>query len=600
MSPGFKVAFAVAILSRGAFWGQSVFAADPVLAPGVRPGAQRMEAPAPAPAVAPTDLFQIPKVVDRPLDIDEGPTVAVTRFELVGFNAGEGPEEGPAEAQRIAESAIAERKGEFTIGQIQAVAAAISNYYRSKGFLYATTIVPVQDVQGGTVKLELLIGRLGKVKVEGNQRYRANILERPFNSLVGRPVEQESLESALIRVNDYPGLAVGGVMEPGNAPGEGNLVAKVRAEKPYDLSVGGDNYGRRETGRGRLNVLGNLHNPLGIGDELAVYFQHTVIPENGKFVDASYIVPLWTNTHLLRLFYRFNDFDIDDLTESDRQIAGVTDEGGFEFTHRWVRGRYFNLSTFEGLSRKTAETEIDALKIARNIVSVLHARMELDFVDRRFAGANSLILEYRRGIPSLFGALSSSNLVRSPLNPDRLGGSGLFATGKFDTYHASLYRLQSLSIISEALARHSLMFRVDGQYSNARLVPFEQFAAGGMQSVRAYETSFKLFDKGLFGSVEYLLPVPFIGDKPGVFGRTWGELVQLSAFYDYAWGVVNDPPRGDDGADKRPILQGAGVAVAFNVGTRFTSKVSLARTLNDRYGVKPDPRVWLQMNYAFF
>ena len=148
---------------KASFWGvvwvavagcQVTLAVEP-LAPGARPGAQRMEIPLPTSPTgeAPAELFQIPKVMERPLDVDEGPTVKISKFELTGFDEGTGPKGGPAEAARLAADAIAEHKGEFTIGQMQSVATAITNYYRSKGFLYATVIVPVQDVQGGTVRL---------------------------------------------------------------------------------------------------------------------------------------------------------------------------------------------------------------------------------------------------------------------------------------------------------------------------------------------------------------------------------------------------------------------------------------------------------------
>ena len=612
------------LTKKASFWGvvwvavagcQVTLAVEP-LAPGAQPGAQRMETtplPTSPAGNVPAELFQIPTVMERPLDVDQGPTVKVSKFELTGFDEGVGPHGGPAEAARLADEAVAQRSGEFTIGQIQAVATAITNYYRSRGFLYATVIVPVQDVQGATVRLELLIGKLGRVMVEGNKRYSQRAIESPFKQAIGKPLEKDKLESVLLRLNDYPGLAVSGVVQPGKAVGEGDLVARVQKEQLYDFSVGGDNYGRRETGHGRLHGQGALNNPLGVGDQLALYFQHTIDPANGKYLDTSYRVPLWYSNHDIKIFYRFNDFDVVDLTRTGLNIAGVTEEGGFEIAHHWVRGRVWNLSSFEGLTRKSADTFVDADKRSQDLITVAHARLEVDFIDRRFAGANGLSLEYRRGIPGLFGALNSSKLERTLTskdprtrgrNPSRRGSSG-FASGEFDSFHGSLYRLQSMSILSPALATHKVVLRVDGQFSNSLLIPFEQFAAGGIQSVRAYEPSRQLYDKGVFGSIEYQMPPPFIADKPGPFGHTWGELIQLSLFYDYAWGVVNSPLSSQP---KPHPLRGIGGAVQFRADERILAKITLATPLDRDHrddkkhddNVLPDPRLWFELNYSFF
>lgn len=572
--------------------------------PGVRPGGQRMEERPALPAAAPVDLINIPPVVERPLDEAEGPTVRVTRFELVGPEAVPEQKIARAEVEKIAADAIAARGGVFTVGQLQAVADAITNYYRERGFVLATAIIPVQDVQEGVVRLELLVGLLGEVKVEGNKRYSTAALQRPFQKLQGIPVEQNRLESALLRLNDYPGLAVTGVMKPGKEVGQGDLVASVQKERWYELNLGTDNYGRKETGDGRFRAQGILNNPLGIGDQFTAFFQPSIAPANQKFVSGDYMLPLGNLTgHEVRMFYRYNDFDVDDENPTT-EIDGVTDEGGVELAHRWLRGRTLNVTTYEGFTRKQADTFVDGDKVFRDILAVVNFRIEADYTDRRFAGINGATLEYRRGVPGIAGAMSGSTSRTIAVTPSRRADpppnqpfSARIATGKFDSFLGSIYRLQSLAPLNPALAEHAVLVRFEGQWSDDLLVPLEQFAVGGIQNVRGYQPSEALFDRGIYGTIEYQMPPPFIGDKEAFLGKTWGELFALSAFYDYAWGRLNSPVAGAEDPSSG-AYRAAGFAVQMTHGTTFNSRLTVASALNDE-GVRRNPRIWFEFNYSF-
>ncbi|MCB1749228.1 MAG: ShlB/FhaC/HecB family hemolysin secretion/activation protein [Gammaproteobacteria bacterium] len=572
------------------------------LAPGVQPGAQRNEPTAPRSAPSAPSI-DIPAVIERPLDADEGPRIPVNRFDIQGLDAVDEERVARSEVEAIANGAIADHNGQFTIGQLQAVADAISNLYRSRGYLYATAIVPVQEVADGSVVIELLIGRLGRVTVEGNEHYTAARIARPFDDLVGQPIEQNELEAALLRVNTYPGLAVTGVMRPGQEVGEGELVARVQQERRFDLSVGGDSFGRRETGVGRIHGLAEFYNPFGIGDKFTAYFQPSIWPHQPiggqKYMFGEYQAPLLWPGHNVAVFYRYNDFRVDrDYTPNRVEVDGVTGEGGIELRHDWILGRTWTLRSFEGFTRKQADTYINNVKQFSDILAVVHFRVEGDMVDRRFFGVNGFGIEYRRGIPGIAGAMTGTSTAPHRPNPSRASGSkpNSFATGEFDTLQANVYRLQSLSQFGEFFQDHQILVRFEGQWSNDLLVPFEQFAVGGIQSVRGYEPSHALFDRGVFGSIEYQMPPPFIADTASPFGQTWGELLQVSAFYDYAWGKLNDAVTAGDAYESRGF-HSAGMAVQFRHGEDFYSKLTIASAMRER--VRSNPRVWLEFNYQF-
>ena len=591
---------ALVLLAMG-IWCGVISVSAQNLEPGVRPGAQRPEPPKTLPPPIAEDLFEIPAVIDRPLDVDEGPTVKVDRIELVGVEDHPGNDIARADVEALVSAELAAHNGQLTIGQLQAVADKVSNYHRARGLVYATCIVPVQDVHSGVVKLELLIGRLGRVTVDGNKRYSEATLTRPFNHMLGQPIDQEKLESALIRLNGYPGLSVTGVIQPGGAVGEGDLVARVQQERPFEVTIGGDSFGRPETGRGRINGQAKINNPFGIGDRFTAFAQPSVAPFNQKYVSGAYAVPLWWAGYTAEVFYRYNDYDVDnELTEtSGLEIAGRTTEGGLELAQRLLMGRIYNLTTYEGITRKEANTFQNDLEEFRDTLTVAHGRVEFDMVDRRFAGLNGARVEYRRGIADLFGAMGGSTTARVQPPTSRRGGSGRLATGEFDSVIGSIYRLQSLSPLHKSLNGHTLLFQVDGQWSNDLLAPLEQFALGGISSVRGYLSSHVLFDSGIFSRLEYQLPPPFIRNKPAMMGKTWGEFLQLGAFYDYAWGEVNDPNPFDPSQPASDALHSAGMWVQAHYNSAFRTRLTVAAPVHEGNSKRADLRGWFEISYTF-
>lgn len=607
---GLAIVF-IAVASASTAYGQV-----PGLEPGARPGAMHPQPAVPKlPEAPPADMLHIPSAPERAEAQDDKTTVKVSHFDIAGLE--DAPDKGASRpvVEKMANDAIVANGGAFTMGQISELADQISVLYRKKGLLYATAIVPVQDVNNGTVRMELLIGRLGKVTVEGNKRYHADRISQPFERLKGKPIEQRGVESALVRLNGYPGLKVTGVMQPGSKVGEGDLVASVQQERPFEFSLGGDNFGRRETGEGRLRARVQWNNPLGIGDQASVYFQPSfsnLSPLPQKYAAGDYTLPLWWVGSEVKFFFRYNQFDINPIPRQKGTVFdGDTHEGGAELAQHWIVGRTLNVSTYEGFTRKQADTFVNRDLAFRDVLAVVHGRVEADYTDQLLQGITGVMLEFRHGIPDIAGALNSEGDPATAIDgardvpPDRLGDTKGFAGGDFRSASASIYRFQSLQPLAEALhssffeamKSHRLLLRVEGQWSDSLLVPLEQFSMGGSTNVRAYQPSEALFDRGVFGSIEYQMPVPFITNKPAFFGKNWGDLVQLAAFYDYAWGRLNDP-RSSEPFPSR-TLDGTGFSVEFSNPGKFTSRLTLATPVRAAEGVRRNPRIWFECNYNF-
>jgi hemolysin activation/secretion protein len=76
--------------------------------------------------------------------------------------------------------------------------------------------------------------------------------------------------------------------------------------------------------------------------------------------------------------------------------------------------------------------------------------------------------------------------------------------------------------------QNQLILRTDAQWSDGELPSLEQFALGGMTTVRGYRENQIVRDRGLLGSIELRLPV--------LLNKLGAPVVQLAPFFDAGTG----------------------------------------------------------------
>ena len=105
----------------------------------------------------------------------------------------------------------------MTLKDIQALAARIEAFYHEAGYPLVKVVVPRQTFADDTpVRMVVLEGQLGQVRVEGNDRYRADYVRDALSAAgvrADQPVSLERVERALTRVNRQSGI------EAGRSPG---------------------------------------------------------------------------------------------------------------------------------------------------------------------------------------------------------------------------------------------------------------------------------------------------------------------------------------------------------------------------------------------
>ena len=563
--------------------------------------------------------FEVPALIDRPLAIEEGPYILVKEFNMI--DAEDYPEHdvSVSEIKSTILDDLLKKQLErgFSIGELQEVADEVTRYYRSKGLILSTAVVPVQTITDGVVDIQVFIGRLGRVVAEGNKKYDLETLEKPFSKLIGQPVTQHEIEEALLVLTDFSGLSVFGVFRPGIVVGEADIVLKVQQEKTFDVDYRIDTHGLKETGLNRFRTIVNWNNPMGLADRVTITIQQTYNPKMNNYWSMDYKRYLGRGftygAGVFRNFFRIGG----DLAAN--QIAAETINRTLYLEKSFTRGRQRNFSSRISLVQKVSKTTTQSIQTNVDRLAVLALALNYDSVDNIHplrpvyralfkdtpegygGGLNFLNVTWSRGFNDVLGAMGSSGDQAGQLASARSGRrgnqAGEFGEGQFEKVTLSYQRLQLLA------KGQSLMFATEAQWSNDVLSNQELYSIGGPENVRGFPDAQGLFDRAFFFKLEYILNAPFgLASRPAFMNRTWGEVLQFSVFYDFATATKNDPLSNQDVTEQNRWInyKSVGLGLRFNIPGSINSRLMYANKIgvdqpnDNRYG-----RLWADFTYSF-
>ena len=168
---------------------------------------------APSPRPAPAEPLQVP----------EAPTLAGTvLLKEVVFSPSQLLEEA-----ELREAAQAYLGREVTSEDLNAFLRAIQALYLRKGVETAVPVLPQQDLRSGTMRVLLVEGKLGAVKVEGASRADPAWVGQWFDLKAGSVIRPEELERRLGVFNAVSDYGAQGQYVPGTEFGLSDLLISV-------------------------------------------------------------------------------------------------------------------------------------------------------------------------------------------------------------------------------------------------------------------------------------------------------------------------------------------------------------------------------------
>ncbi|KVD43263.1 hypothetical protein WS61_17575 [Burkholderia sp. ABCPW 11] len=530
------------------------------LPPSAGQSMRDIEATRPAlPADSPPDLA-IPPPPDTkppPPGDDAGPRVRVQAFAIGGNRAFGADRLQPLLADLVGR--------ELSFDELRQAADRISAYYREHGYVLARAYLPQQDIDGGTVRIDVSEGRYGTVELNNRSRVLDGVLRQPLAGLrPGDAVQGDALERSLLLLDDLPGVAAKGTLRPGAETGTTDLSVDVEPGPLASGSVDLDNYGDTLTGRYRATGSVDVNAPLRIGDQFTL--RGLVSDARQRYYRVAYQLPVGPASTRLGVAHSDMRYRVggsfDDLDYHGR--ASV--QSAF-VTQPLLRSRRANVSAQFLFENKQLHDDYNAFDV--------HGAKRIQIGSFSITGSNQ---------DDWFGGGRSSASVT--LGIGRMNGNDPLGSNRFAKTHGRFTKLNVSAVRLQAItARLQLYVQLSAQLTSRNLDSTEKFSLGGPYGVRGYALGAGSGDQGWQASAElrYLA-------APG-----W----QVSTFVDTGRVQVNKQPWNRE----RNTLQlsSAGLGVGWYGASRQVN-VAWSRPFgrsDDAAASTRSPSVWLQATQYF-
>jgi hemolysin activation/secretion protein len=446
---------------------------------------------------------------------------------------------------------------ELNLFDLNKAAAAITEFYHSRGYTLARAVIPAQRVVDGVVKIQIVEGRIGKLRFNGNRRFSNAFLAARTQMLQpGTLVTTAHLEHDLLLLNDIPGLGAKVVLEPGAEFGTTDAEVKV-AEKLVSGSVNLNNNGRSETGRTRLEAALNLNSPFGWGDQLSL--SGSVTEQSlVRYWLAGYSLPLNTLGTRLSLSAARTGYDVSGAI-AVLGVSGEVKTAEVGIIHPLERSRESSQWLNVGVRHSHATESALGVPTSDHKLNVLSLVYQLNHIHD-----DSAITNLRLGLTTNFRG------VKSPAEQDAVR-----ARYEVDVNHTSPF-----------VKRWDLYLRAAGVYSGEMLPDTEKFSLGGPGSVRAFRPSEVRGDSGYLATAELRHPFELLG-RMGMFRLTFdtGEVIYKMPGF----------------SNSRDRLHSAGVGAVLYTFKGVTASIDLARAIGSGYKAADgqNHRVWMNVSASF-
>lgn len=446
------------------------------------------------------------------------------------------------------QSVVAGYQGkELTLAEMKEAAARLTDLYRAKGYLLVRAIIPKQDFGSGPVTIRVLEGKVGKVTVEGGKHYSQEFLQRHMDAAtVDGTFQVDRFQRQLLLLNEFSDLKAQAVLKPGAEKGTADIVLKVDDQRPIHFGLDYNNWGIPETGEHRFGLTFDAGNVFTDGDDFRFRgVLQTPTDQTSTYFQLRYGTPVNVHGTRVGVEYQRGDFSSGDGLAQILDVRGDADIISGYVSHALIRRLNHSSDLALTLSHKSVRNNIFGnVPLARENYTT--ARFDYRGDWRSISGRSLLAASLTQGFGGDGGALVSN--VR--------------ADDSFTKLNFDALRIQNLGPSFFGVLRGSGQIGFDSLYS------MEQYALGGISTVRGFTQAELLGDSGYAVSAE--LRWSPIRDNPEIF--------QVVTFIDHGGVSIRDQFPGELPVDS---LTGAG----FGFRSSLTDNTHL--TLDVGFPISP-------------
>jgi len=360
----------------------------------------------------------------------------------------------------------------------------------------ASAQIPIQRIENGQIRLEVVTARIVEMRVRGNpgpyEQQLANIIEK-LKAI--DPLSEEEAEKLLLFAGDMPGLDVQLALMPAGGE-QGNLIGNLTVNY-VPMSVLGNiqNYNSRLLGRETAYLRTEFYGLTGAADVTYADFSSAFINHNQTVVEAGHQMAVdYRGTAIAaRGTYALSRPDVGTLQFKTKSLIL-----GVEMSRPLLRSVLINAGIVGGFEYSQQRTTLSASGISTPLnldkISALFVRFtgearELTWTqDEAYRIFGSL--ELRKGL-DILGATTTGEVTDGGYFPSRFEGNAQATILRGQT-NASLALLPWLGVAGE--------FR--GQWANTPLLNFDEFSIGNLTIGRGYDPGSNSGDRAAGGSFE--------------------------------------------------------------------------------------------------
>ena len=438
-----------------------------------------------------------------------------------------------------------------TLAELKALRDLLTVAYVDRGFVTSGVVLLDQTVEGGVVTFHAIEGVVTDVEVTTDGRFRTGYLSsRLSRPLRGKPANISEIEAELqMLMEDELIDSVTAALVPDTERGEAILNARIQESRAFyarftaisDLApaIGGV--------AGRV-ALGHL-NLFGVGDHARVGIGYG---EGVRELLLGYTVPInAAGTHVAVNFLR-NDSEIVDPDLATLDIQSESQNAGIALTHRLADSLAHQFDATFSFDSRRSESSLLGRGFSftegpeGGIAELTVARARQDWTYRSVSNVMALASTLSVGLDAL-GATTNEGDV-----PD----------GQFVAWLVQSQWAHRLGVLDSRLVA-----RADLQLTNRGLLGLEQFAMGGIYTVRGYRQNAVVRDNGAVLSAEWRIPV---------WESRGGHSLILSPLVDAAhgWNAVGHPGPAE-------TLASVGVGIGWRYRSFLRAQVYYAEALLD-------------------
>ncbi len=400
--------------------------------------------------------------------------------------------------------------GKVTFTQLQQAANAVQQLYTDRRYLTTGAYLPdgqTLTIDGAVVKIQVLEGKLEDIRVTGNQHLRSGYVRSRLGLLTGAPLNHDRLLEAMRLLQQNPLIdRITAELSTGKLPGTNLLEVKVKEANPVSLQLSTDNNRSPSIGTWQRRLQLGHGNLLGFGDGLTLGYSNT---QGSNAFDVGYSIPLSPTGTTLSFNFGVTHSNV--IENPFTALDIISDSRTYDLTLRQpLFSRAQENRTQElaiGLTAARIETETSLLGEGFKLSD---GADPIDGTTR--ISALRFFQEYlTRDNQQVFSLRSQFNLGLNAFN-STINESG--PDSRFFHWQGSTRWLRRLGEDFDLIVQGRI------QLADRPLPALEQFAIGGIGSVRGYRQDFRLADSGAALSAELQIPLWRSTDRRNQFHIT--------------------------------------------------------------------------------